>query len=504
MRRSVTSVGRAVFAVVACVAAGCAPTSGPSEPTKCEYTQPFVPPTPSAVRSPSGLPETSLPSLRPTSPPTASTDVVIKLSDLQPTISGLRLNDSTGAPLVDVNAALTAAQVTSIRPVFGSDTAGDLGGYVRVATPSAIASNQLVATVTALDDVVDAYRASVAAPPPTVSAPAVVSAPAASTPCLASGQSYFGVSPDGLGIEASRNWPGATGANVSIVDVEYSWNVNHEDLSAARAPGALLSVGVPSDPFGDSNHGTAVIGILRGDVNSYGINGIVPAAQLRLANAQWVFGYQGAAAVAAATAALHPGDVIVIEQQAWGLNGDLVPSEWVLEFYDAIKAATDAGINVVEAAANGGVNLDSPAYGPGFPAGRPDSGAIMVGAGASCGSSPERSRLSFSNYGVRVNVQAEGECVTTSGYGNLINGGPDSTYTAGFNGTSSATALMGGVTAALSSAWKQARGTAASPATIRNLLVASGVAQNTTFESGHIGPRPNLAGALALIAGWVE
>ena len=487
MRRSV-AVSAAVCVLAGGVLVGCAPTTGPGDPVLCEYSQPFVPPSPTVLRQPA----------RPPAQPSASTDVVINLADTRPTISGLRLGDSTGAPLAEVNAALAVAQVTSVRPVFGAGSADELGGYVRVTTPSSVSSNHLVAALGTLGGVIDARLASVAAPPPTVSAPAT------STPCLASAQSFFGVSPDGLGIEASRTWPGATGANVSIVDVEYSWNVNHEDLSAARAPGALISVGVPSDPFGDYNHGTAVLGVLVGDSNAYGINGIVPAAQMHMVNAVEVLGYQGAAAVATATASLHPGDVILIEQQAYGINGDLVPSEWALDFYDAVKAATDAGINVVEAAANGGVNLDDPAYGPVFPAGRPDSGAIMVGAGAACGSAPERSRLYFSNYGTRVDVQAEGECVTTSGYGDLINGGANSTYTAGFNGTSSATALVGGVTAALSSAWKQARGTAASPATIRNILVASGVAQDMTLEAGHIGPRPNLAAALALIATWVE
>jgi hypothetical protein len=44
-------------------------------------------------------------------------------------------------------------------------------------------------------------------------------------------------------------------------------------------------------------------------------------------------------------------------------------------------------------------------YGKRFPMGKKDSGAIIVGAGEGCaGSTNLRSRLSFSNYGKRVNV----------------------------------------------------------------------------------------------------
>ena len=41
----------------------------------------------------------------------------------------------------------------------------------------------------------------------------------------------------------------------------------------------------------------------------------------------------------------------------------------------------------------------------------------FVGAGAACAGSSDRSRLSFSNHGARLDLQGWGQCVTTSGYG---------------------------------------------------------------------------------------
>jgi hypothetical protein len=132
-------------------------------------------------------------------------------------------------------------------------------------------------------------------------------------------------------------------------------------------------------------------------------------------------GWDLANSILVALSAISPGDVILIEQQTYGPSGHgYVPVEWIPAVYDAIKTATASGVIVVEAAANGGENLgDTSVYGSSFPSGKPDSGAIIVGAGAACGNQgvPSRSRLSWSNYGPRVNVQGWGECVTTTGYG---------------------------------------------------------------------------------------
>jgi Subtilase family len=121
------------------------------------------------------------------------------------------------------------------------------------------------------------------------------------------------------------------------------------------------------------------------------------------------------------------GDVIVIEQQICVCNlscsnssqQGLGPLEWDTPVFDAIQFAVAHGFVVVEAAGNGNVNLDQAACGTTFNRNVGDSGAIVVGAGGSPGSGADRQRLSFSSYGSRVDVQGQGDRVTTTGYGDL-------------------------------------------------------------------------------------
>ena len=128
-----------------------------------------------------------------------------------------------------------------------------------------------------------------------------------------------------------------------------------------------------------------------------------------------------------------------------------------------------------------------------------------MGAGQTPGCSdypgPARSRLSFSNYGPRVNVQGWGDCVTTTGYGDLQRGGNnDLWYTSTFGGTSSASPIVTGAAAALSSAQERANGTHLTSQQVRSLLISTGTPQNTSGSgalAGHIGPLPDLEGALA-------
>lgn len=169
--------------------------------------------------------------------------------------------------------------------------------------------------------------------------------------------------------------------------------------------------------------------------------------------------------------------------------------EWVPAFYDAIRVATADGRIVVEAAGNGGQNLDdAELYGKRFPDGRRDSGAIIVGAGAAPGCSPTpRSRLGFSTYGDRVDLQGWGHCVVSTGYGDLENSGVNSLYTGWFSGTSSASPIVAGAAAALSSALEEDTGRAAKPAQVPRVLESTGTPE---VGDNEIGPLPNLPAAL--------
>jgi hypothetical protein len=329
-------------------------------------------------------------------------------------------------------------------------------------------------------------------------------------------QGYQRSAPDGTDADFAHAQPGGGGDRVRVVDLEYAWNRQHEDLTKAAPAAALIASGTPCNPFDSDHHGTATLGVLVGDRNAFGITGGVPDAALGIANAAQVTTtgcrQEVANGVYAASTAMSPGDVLVIEQQtrAFSFDGsDYVPVEWDPKTYDAISLATANGILVVEAAGNGEQNLDDPSFGATFPDNLPDSGAIIVGAGESarCSSRP-RSRIdglpgSGSTYGQRVDVQGWGNCVTTAGYGGLSPDGAahSELYTEGFNGTSSATAVVGAVAASLSSAIEAARGTPASPAEVRALLKATGTPQDVGagVPSGHIGPLPNLAAALAEI-----
>lgn len=179
-------------------------------------------------------------------------------------------------------------------------------------------------------------------------------------------------------------------------------------------------------------------------------------------------------------------------------------AEFVQANYDAIVAATSAGIIVVEAAGNGSEDLDQPEYDAAF-RDRPDSGAIMVGAGDGCPDPyPERGRLGFSTFGARVDLHGWGNCVTTAGYGTLQGSSEsDDSYTASFSGTSSASPIVAAAAAVVSSvAIEQGDVDGLSSTEARSLLVSTGTPQDTSPAAltGNIGPLPNLAAALGLMA----
>jgi hypothetical protein len=240
----------------------------------------------------------------------------------------------------------------------------------------------------------------------------------------------------------------------------------------------------------------AVLGQQSADDNSFGVTGIVPNARLRMVNANSTRTDEGqdvANAIYLAGLNVGAGDVVLLDQQTPGPNYPcstddqcgLVAIEYDEVVYAAVTWATASGIIVVEAAGNGHQDFDAPEYGDTFNTrtGRPDSGAIIVGAGASpadCKAKsgrPARSRLDFSNYGEFVDIQGWGEC-------------------------SSASRIVAGAAAAYSSAMEATIGTRPTSWQVRQMLVSTGTPQDTTSQKaleGNIGPLPNLLAALALI-----
>ncbi|MCH9030938.1 MAG: pentapeptide repeat-containing protein [candidate division Zixibacteria bacterium] len=161
------------------------------------------------------------------------------------------------------------------------------------------------------------------------------------------------------------------------------------------------------------NHGTAVIGEMIGSDNGIGIRGIAPGLQWGYSS---IAGTSAANAINSAANALSPGDLILIELHAPGPSFDFesrddqlgyVAMEFFPAEFVAIQNASLSGIIVCEAAGNGAENFDDPIYSSVFDTTFRNSFAIMCGAGAPPSGTfgTDRSRLGFSNYGERVNLQ---------------------------------------------------------------------------------------------------
>lgn len=243
---------------------------------------------------------------------------------------------------------------------------------------------------------------------------------------------------------------------------------------------------------GWDEHGTAVAGITSGLVNDYGISGLVPDATFYSFPELTVEGgARRAAAVAAAVNSSQPGDVVLLEMQTVGVAG-WVPAEYDPAIWTIVKNATDRGVIVVAPAGNGANNLDAPEYQSYRDRG--DSGAIIVGSGTSDG---QRGRDRASTYGARVNVQAFGLFVaSTGGTGSIAKFGGDKNQSYSyFGGTSSASAIVASAVVAIQSAAELRTGRRLTPAEMRALLIRTGKPQLIDLGT-HIGPLPDLRAAL--------
>ncbi len=344
---------------------------------------------------------------------------------------------------------------------------------------------------------------------------ALGSAPPAMTPDFTPRQLYLNAAP--VGIDAQYAWtlPGGRGAGVNIIDVEWGWRFNHEDLRHAQ--GGVVS-GVSA---ADDNHGTAVLGEFSGDINAFGITGISPDAQVAAVS---LVSHSTAQAIRIAADRLRPGDIILLEVHRAGPraasgNGQFgyIGIEWWPDDFAAIRYAVGRGVIVVEAAGNGGQNLDDAVYNmrpAGFPANwtnpfnpaNPSSGAVLAGAGMPPSGThgriahpgwgdvyADRGRCFFSNYGARVDAQGWGWEVTSTGYGDLQGvANRDLWYTDQFSGTSSASPIVVGALASVQGVLRAQGRIPLSPARAIELLRNTGSPQHDapgfTFQ-------PNMAGS---------
>ncbi|MGE3154069.1 MAG: S8 family peptidase [Nitrospiraceae bacterium] len=365
--------------------------------------------------------------------------------------------------------------------------------------------------------------------------------PPTHSPDFTARQGYLGASP--VGIEAQYAWtvPGGRGPGVNIIDIEWGWRFTHEDLTQNQG-GVVSGTNSPDD-----NHGTAVLGEFSGDRNAFGITGIAPDAH---ASAVSLVTHSTAQAIRIAADRLRPGDIILLEVHRPGPRAPsgsgqfgFIAIEWWPDDFDAIRYAVSKGIIVVEAAGNGGQNLDDPVYNTrpaGFPAtwrnpfnpANPSSGAVVAGAGMPPTGThgrnrhpgwgdvyADRGRCFFSNHGARVDAQGWGWEVTTTGYGDLQGGSNrNEWYTDQFSGTSSASPIVVGTLASVQGVLRTHGRIPLSPARAIELLRATGSPQQdgpaftfipnmtgTGYPQNHpvrpntqrIGNRPNLRQLIA-------
>lgn len=302
------------------------------------------------------------------------------------------------------------------------------------------------------------------------------------TPDFTNFQGYLSPGPAGLGFFEAWNWPGGTGAGVTIIDVEGGWRTSHVELAVARFS---LWAGSNSEAAAWMEHGTAVVSLLAAAHDGHGTSSICPGARVGMVS---VFekrnGQQRIAnSIAAAGDLLNAGDVILLELQRPGPRTSYasdpdqkgyVPLTFWPDVRAVVRDIVSRGIAVISVGGNGGENLDDEIFSGRFDRARNDSGCIMVGAGAPPNGTfgKARGRMDFSNYGSIIDVQAWGHGVVTAGYGDLWGGeaARDQRYTAHFMGTSSAAPLIAGVVACIQGRHKSVYGTPVNPLYLREVF----------------------------------
>jgi subtilisin family serine protease len=444
---------------------------------------------------------------------------------------------STGATVASLNSILKSSGAAMV-PIFGNEdrvaravSAAGLSPYT-AGIPDLACFYRVIADDDKLDKLAeklldqDVVEGAYVKPPmqPPVLIEEVVVPPAAEeappvTPDYVARQLYLDAAPGGIDARFAWTRPGGKGQGVRIIDIEGAWRFTQEDL--LQNQGGVIG-GTQSADLGWRNHGTAVVGEFGGDENTFGITGICPHANVR-AISIFGAGQSSAKAISDAANALSPGDIILIELHAPGPRhnftdvggqlGFIAIEFWPADFAAIVYATSVRGVVVVEAAGNGAEDFDDPLYNTrpsGFPTtwrnpfnlANPQSGAIIVGAGApppgthGRNHGADRSRLGFSNFGARVDVQGWGREVTTVGYGDLQGGSnEDLWYTDQFSGTSSASPIVVGAVGCIQGGLRAANKTLLTPATARDVLRNTGSPQQD--EPGRpatqrVGNRPNL------------
>ena len=248
-------------------------------------------------------------------------------------------------------------------------------------------------------------------------------------------------------------------------------------------------------PAAEKWHGTACLGMLVAGDNGFGITGIAKNAQgyfYPLVSAEQGFRLQNA--VISMAQEFEAGDVCLLPV-ALAPDGGVGPNEIFSQpltlnpaYRSLLNVAVDLGITCVLPAGNDATDVVAEEA-PGIVVVAASYPGAFVSNGAETGGGIGAfSRLPTSNFtqGNTVDLFAWGSnIVTTGGFPDLFNGGPNRTYTKTFGGTSGAASMIAGATAVLSGVAKQRFfGVPASPVLLERVMRNNGIPQQGGPFSG--------------------
>ena len=184
------------------------------------------------------------------------TIVVIKLAEGQGFhFEGGQLNAPRAAPILNSLLAGSEPLFSQPPPLLrksNKNGLADLTLYRVLTTPDAVSiGNRLLQ----LPGIETAYLAPTPVAPPADIPPA--------TSDFTDEQLYDQPGPEGFGFDIAKTWPGGDGANVAIVDLEYGFDPEHEDLEDVE----ILALGPDHDSY--QFHGNGVHALLTLKASKY-------------------------------------------------------------------------------------------------------------------------------------------------------------------------------------------------------------------------------------------
>jgi len=303
---------------------------------------------------------------------------------------------------------------------------------------------------------------------------------------------------------------GLIGTGIRLAEVSIAFNFEHEEFLSGVV-GVNASTPLQSyilNPTWDQwvDHGVATLSQNLAPNNGFGVTGMTHGADGQFyRGGVWTgtdieFQIEEAFCNALADSIVAgDGQVVYLEFQVGTPGSWLAPLEVLSTIYMITVVGTDAGVVVLAPAGNGATNLDTSSVSliQSWRA-RPDSGAIIVGAGSADSS---HNRLSFSTFGSRVNLQGWGESVVAAGYGELAQVGGDinRAYTGIFSGTSSATPMVAGAAVLAQESALSLGIPALDSRQMRSFLAATGISQGTSI-TGNVGPFVDVRRAVTEVA----